>query len=72
MPDRSTEEHYGSISAVVKENEDFSVYSMPQPKPSMMGTMDINSTCDDGKVIFNLDTHINACLACILFNNIYT
>lgn len=67
MPSHENEENYGSISAVVKENEDFTMYSMPKSKKSMMGTMDINSTCDDGKVIFNLDTHINACLGCILF-----
>lgn len=55
MPDHLNKESFGSISAVVKENEDFSFYSTPKLKKSMMGTMDINSTCDDGKVIFNLD-----------------
>jgi len=53
LPDRSHEENYGSISRIVTENEDFAVYIVPEQKKSMvtMGSMDINSTCDDGKVL---------------------
>lgn len=52
LPDRSNEKNYGSISKIVAENEDFAVYSAPKQKKNMvtMGSMDINSTCDDGKV----------------------
>lgn len=54
IPECSTEENYGSISGIVEENEDFAVYNTPKPKKVMvtMGSMDINSTCDDGKVNF--------------------
>jgi len=52
LPDRSNSENYGSISEIVEENDDFAVYNAPKHKKVMltMGSMDINATCDDGKV----------------------
>lgn len=61
LPDRlnvKNEENYGSISGIVDENEDFAVYA-PKVKKDMvtMGSMDINSTCDDGKVLSYLKNY---------------
>lgn len=57
LPDRddhSNRENYGSISGIVEDNDDFAVYNVPKRRKTMpvvtMGYMDINSTCDDGKV----------------------
>uniref|UniRef100_A0A2S2N9C5 Tumor protein p53-inducible protein 13 n=1 Tax=Schizaphis graminum TaxID=13262 RepID=A0A2S2N9C5_SCHGA len=57
LPDRSNGENYGSISRIITENEDFAVYSAPKQKKNMMtmGSMDINSTCDDGKTNLTRD-----------------
>lgn len=57
LPDRSNAENYGIISEIVEDNEDFSVYNVPKSKKTMitMGSMDINSTCDDGKTNLTRD-----------------
>lgn len=56
LPDRSNKQNYGSIPEIVEENEDFAVYNVPKLNKGMgtMGSMDINSTCDDGKVLLLL------------------
>lgn len=55
LPDRSNGEIYGSISEIVEENDDFARYAPKRKKGIMtMGFMDINSTCDDGKVLLPL------------------
>jgi len=57
FPGRSSSENYGVISEIVEDNDDFSMYNVPKSKKSMMtmGSMDINSTCDDGKTNLTRD-----------------